>query len=279
VDAEALTTDWVGSRMYPPKLEEVVRGALEPEQSGDFHYLSEFRYPRRGGYQSFTNALVHRETLHLDSRVVAIDLDQSCLRLADGSTHGYDHLISTMPLPEFVASATPAPSEIRRAARELLCTSVVLVDVATLRRDLSKHHWFYVYDDDVSFSRAHFPHMLAPGNAPEGHGSVQVEIYHSPHRPLPCAAESLPDRAVEELVRLGVLETADEVVWAHHREVAYANVVFDRRRSAALEAILPWVASAGVILAGRYGEWGYHWTDDATRSGWKAARRVLEAKA
>jgi protoporphyrinogen oxidase len=278
VEADRLTTDWVGSRIYPPELEEVVRGALEPAQKGDFHYLSQFRYPRRGGYQAFTKALVHDHALHLDSRVVAIDIDDSCVRFADGSVRSYDHLISTMPLPELVRSVAQAPAEVQRAAVELLCTSVVLVDVAVSRPDLSGHHWFYVYDEDVSFSRAHFPHMLSSCNAPEGCGSVQVEVYHSPYRRLPCAAESLADRAVEELIRLGVLASVDEVLWVRHREVPYANVVFDRRRTTALETILPWVESTGVLLAGRYGEWGYHWTDDATRSGWKAAKHVIEAQ-
>jgi protoporphyrinogen oxidase len=279
VDAEGLTTDWVGSRIYPPTLEEVVRGALEPAQQGNFHYLSEFRYPREGGYQAFTSALVHPETLHLESRVVGVNLADSCIRLADGSTRAYDDLISTMPLPELVGCVDGTPPEVRRAASELLCTSVILVDVAVRRPDLSSHHWFYVYDEDVSFSRAHFPHMLAASNAPDGHGSIQVEVYHSRHRPLPCAPGSLPSRVIDELLRLRVLSNADDVVWVRHREVPYANVVFDHRRSAALDTILPWVQRAGVILAGRYAEWGYHWTDDATRSGWKAAERVLERNA
>jgi len=277
VEAEMLTTDWVGSRVYPPKLEEVVRGALEPEQKGDFHYLSACRYPRRGGYQTFAGALVHEDALRLGSRVVGIDLDDSFLRLADGSTRGFDRLISTMPLPALIETIARAPSEVKRAAGELLCTSVVLVDIAVSRSDLSRHHWFYVYDEDVSFSRVSFPHMLAASNAPEGCGAIQVEVYHSRHRPLPCAPESLPGRAVEELVRLKVLASPGEVMWARHREVPYANVAFDHRRSAALDTIVPWVKSVGVALAGRYGEWGYHWTDDATRSGWDAARSILAA--
>lgn len=277
VDAALLGTDWVGSRIYPPKLEEVVRGALEPDQDGDFHYLSQCRYPRSGGYQAFAGALVHEDALRLGWRVAGIDLDESILRFADGSKRGYDKLISTMPLPDLIASIDQAPADVRRAAAELLCSSVVLVDIAVARREISDHHWFYVYDEDLSFSRVSFPHMLSAANAPEGCGAIQAEIYHSRHRSLPCAPESLTERAIEELVRLNVLAGPDEVMWARHREIPYANVVFDLQRQAALDTILPWVQGAGIDLAGRYGEWGYHWTDDATRSGWQAARSVLEA--
>jgi protoporphyrinogen oxidase len=277
VEAHRLTTDWVKSRMYPPKLEEVIRGALQPQQPGDFHYVSECRYPNRGGYQAFASGLVHQDALRLGRRVVGVDLDGLNLRFADGTTHEFERLISTMPLPALIECVDQAPDEVRRAADELLCTSVVLVDVAINRPDISAHHWLYVYDEDISFSRVSFPHMLSPNNAPEACGAIQVEVYHSRHRALPCAVESLPGRVIEELVRIGLLASPDEVLWARHREVPYGNVVFDRQRSAALETILPWMHIAGVVLAGRYGEWGYHWTDDAVRSGRQAAARILDS--
>ena len=46
-----LTTDWIGPRMYRPSLEEVLRGALAPA-APNVHYITGFRYPRRGGFVS-----------------------------------------------------------------------------------------------------------------------------------------------------------------------------------------------------------------------------------
>ena len=73
VEADQMTTDWVGSRMYPPSLSDVVRGAIEPEQSGDFHYLSSFRYPAHGGYQSFLRHLVHEDLIRCGMKVIRLD--------------------------------------------------------------------------------------------------------------------------------------------------------------------------------------------------------------
>jgi protoporphyrinogen oxidase len=275
VEANELGVDWIGSRVYSPGLEEVVRGALEPSNEGDFHYLSEVRYPARGGYQSFMREMLHEELVHTSKRVVKVDPSQRRLTFADGGETGYDKLVSTMPLPELALAVPDSPTDVREAARALLCTSLVLVDVAVARDRLFDHEWFYVYDEDISFSRASFPHMLSSANAPAGKGSIQVEVYHSRGRPLPCAPESLPQRVVDELVGMGILHDRDEVLWARHREVPYANVVFDHRRAQALDVLLPWARSLGIHLAGRYAEWGYHWTDDATRSGWRAATSIL----
>lgn len=278
VEAAEMATDWIGKRIYPPKLAEVVRGALDPGHEGEFHYLTRVRYPATGGYQAFMRGMLRPGILRLGTEITGLDLLDRTLAFADGSDSEYDRLISTMPLPELIrAIRRPTiPSEVRAAADALLCTSLVLVDIAVRRPDLFDHQWFYVYDEDISFSRVHFPHMFAAANAPAGRGSIQAEIYHSRHRPLASPPASLPDRAVAELERLGILRPGD-VLWARQREVPYANVVFDHQRSAALAVIVPWLTEHGVELAGRYGEWGYHWTDDSTRSGWAAAARVLGA--
>ena len=44
--AANMNTEWIGPRLYRPKMEEVTRGALQPS-SPDVHYISHFR--RRGG--------------------------------------------------------------------------------------------------------------------------------------------------------------------------------------------------------------------------------------
>jgi len=277
LEAKQMSTDWVGSRMYPPKLEEVVRGALVPDQGGDFHYLSKFRYPAKGGFQSFMRAMLRPELLRLNKRVTRLTLATRKLEFADGTSSHYEQLISTMPLPELIRAIDPTevPSAVREAAEALLCSSLVLIDVAVERADLSKHHWFYVYDEDVAFARGHFPHMLSEHNAPPGQGSVQLEVYHSKHKPLETSAELLPERTIDELLKVGLLRNKQEVLWARSREVRYANVVFDHARSAALGVLQPWLAEKGIACAGRYGDWAYHWTDDSVKSGWRAADQII----
>jgi protoporphyrinogen oxidase len=279
VEAAEMTTDWVGPRIYPPKLEEVVRGSREPSLTGDFHYLKKFRYPARGGYQSFMRAMERPELLRLNKRLTGLDLAAKRLTFADGTTEEFERLISTLPLPDLIRAVKPGqvPDAVRAAAEQLLCSSLVLVDVAVNRRELFGHHWFYVYDEEISFARGHFPHMLAPANAPDGQGAIQLEVYHSRMKPLTQSPESLPARVVDELVQLKILRNPGEVLWTRQREIPFANVIFDHARTPALAVIQPWLAANGILTAGRYGEWGYHWTDDATKAGWAAAEKILSA--
>lgn len=281
IEASDMGTDWIGERVYAPSFEDVVRGALLPDNEGRFHYLSRVRYPAAGGFQAFLGAFAHPEHVMVGKRVVRIDPEDHRLQFEDGTEASYEHLISTMPLPALVdvIGKPGVPTEVRAATDALLCTSVVLVDIAVDRPDLGAHHWFYSYDDDVSFSRASFPHMLSSANAPTGCGSIQAEVYYSRHRALPCDASNLPERVISELCGVGVLRSPSEVLWARHRDVRYANVVFDLDRADAIRIVRPWVESQGITLAGRYGEWAYFWTDDAVRSGWAAAESIMSAAA
>ncbi len=271
-----MSIDWVGSRMYPPKLNEVLKGALAPENKGDFHYLKSFRYPSKGGYQSFMNKLAEGVQMQLNKEVVEVDVTAKTLRFADGTTASYENLVSTMPLDLLVPRITgrEVPADVLAAANDLVCSSVVLVDIAVDRADLFDHEWYYVYDEDISISRVHFPHMLSPSMAPEGKGSVQAEIYYSRFKPLDVTLEGAVERAIDEFIRMGILRNRDEIIFAKARDIKYANVIFDHKRKPAVEKILPFIEECGIELAGRYGEWKYLWTDDSTLAGWNAAAKI-----
>ena len=57
----------------------------------------------------------------------------------------------------------------------------------------------------------------------------------------------------------------------------YANIIFDLERAAALAIVHAWLREVGIHWCGRYGDWGYLWTDEAFVSGEKAAERAMEA--
>ena len=44
--------------------------------------------------------------------------------------------------------------------------------------------------------------------------------------------------------------------------VRYANIIFDLERAAALETVHGYLDDIGIAYCGRYGDWGYLWTDE-----------------
>jgi protoporphyrinogen oxidase len=128
----------------------------------------------------------------------------------------------------------------------------------------------------VIFPRISYPHMMAKTNAPAGCGSVQVEIYFSPkYRPFTGKAEDYIEPTIRDLVRCGVLREDEKIVFKNAVYIPYANIIFDHDRVAALKRVHDYLDDVGIQPCGRYGEWGYFWTDDSIRSGERAAEKAL----
>lgn len=274
--ARDMTTDWLGPRLYRPALAEVLRGAISP-QTPDVHYVSHFRYPSHGGFAAYLRPFVAGSDIRLEHEVVGIDPRERTLTFAHGDLRPYRRLVSSVPLPALVPMIAGAPPDVVAAAARLACTTCVVVNVGVDRADLSNAHWTYFYDRDYVFTRLSFPHMLSPHTVPEGCGAIQAECYYSAkYRPLDRPPESLVEPVIADLRRCGLLRDDDAVRVAFARLVPWANVIFDRDRPAALAAVHGYLAEVGIHPCGRYGEWGYQWTDEAWISGETAAEAALE---
>ena len=55
----------------------------------------------------------------------------------------------------------------------------------------------------------------------------------------------------------------------------YANIIFDLDRAAALKTVHAYLDELGIAYCGRYGDWGYMWTDESFISGENAAQKAL----
>ncbi|OYU44407.1 MAG: hypothetical protein CFE44_13110 [Burkholderiales bacterium PBB4] len=289
VEPEQLGTEWVGGRVFRPDVQDILNGAQGPLDR-QTHYIKTVRYPEHGGYQSFIESLAKGATLHLNCEVVSIDLVSRLVLTADGREWHYESLINTLPLPVFVSLCVQSTEEMKRAASELDCSRLLLVNVSAPHPTRRPEHWLYVYDEDMISTRINFTESLSPGNAPEGHTGIQVEIYSSRYRPWPGDEDQIKAKVVEELVRMKLLDSA-EVGKAFVRRTDWANVIFTTGTSGLLDLIwkglepfgllreledlsplTEWSGSEApafgpLIMAGRFGQWKYFWSDDCVLRG------------
>jgi protoporphyrinogen oxidase len=281
--ADNMSTDWLGPRIYRPSLEEVLRGAISPSSShvhsrtADKHYITTFRYPTEGGFVSYLNKFVPMGNLKLNHELVSLDPRTQQLRFSNGIEERYDALVSSIPLPDLVRMIIGTPQDVLDASHRLACSTCVLVNVGVDREDLSSAHVTYFYDEDICFTRLSFPHMFSVLNAPPGTGSIQAEVYFSEkYKPLSGSPDDWIKPVIMDLRRCGLLREDDRILFSNTMLVRYANIIFDLERAAALETVHGYLDDLGIIYCGRYGDWGYLWTDESFRSGENAAQKVLD---
>jgi len=272
-----MSTDWLGPRIYRPSLQEVLRGAIS-ESAPHIHYITHFRYPSAGGFVNYLNKFVPMGNLHLNHELVLVDPRARQLQFSNGKVVAYDALVSSVALPDLIRMVKNAPLDVVAASRKLACSTCILVNIGVNREDLSNAHMTYFYDEDICFTRLGFPHMLSARNAPAGCGGIQAEVYFSDkYKPFSGKPEDWIEPVIRDLRKCGLLREEDQVLSRKAMFLRYANVIFDLERAAALKTVHGYLDDIGIAYCGRYGDWGYMWTDESFISGEKAAEKAVAA--
>jgi protoporphyrinogen oxidase len=188
----------------------------------------------------------------------------------------FRRVISTLPLPELVPMVEEAPAEVRRAAGELVFTSLLCMGLGVGRRGISDKHSIYYPEKEYLFNRISFPMNIAPYTAPKGKSSILAEVTcKKGERPN---ARRAGDRIVSGLVKAGILRRGDDIEARQVQTYGHAYVVYDLDHRKNVDLVHRYLRSIGVVPAGRFGEWEYLNMDRSMLSGMRAAKEALDKR-
>lgn len=261
-EAKDLETRWVGQRIYQPSIEEVIKGSQTAETPVTY-YAKEMRYPASGGYRQFFSLLAEGTDIRYGKEVTNIDTTKKTVKTSDNTTYHFTRLISTLPLNLYPSLMYGMPEDIKTAARMLKATSGYHVSIALKTRDIPPYLWWYIYDEDILAARVYSPSLKSPNNAPEGCSSLQMEVYCAENA---FTEQELKERTVGKLIEMGIIKEED-ILFTHIGFEAYANVIFDKNIYVCREKVRKYLISQGIEPIGRFGEWGYLWSDQSLLSG------------
>lgn len=261
-EAKELETRWVGQRIYQPSVEEVIKGSQTADTPVTY-YAKEMRYPASGGYRQFFSLLAEGTDIRYGKEVTNIDTTKKTVKTSDNTTYHFTRLISTLPLNLYPSLMPGMPEDIKTAARKLKATSGYHVSIALKTKDIPPYLWWYIYDEDILAARVYSPSLKSPNNAPEGCSSLQMEVYCAENA---FTEQELKERTVGKLIEMGIIKEED-ILFTHIGFEAYANVIFDKNIYVCREKVRTYLISQGVEPIGRFGEWGYLWSDQSLLSG------------
>lgn len=274
LEAKCLNTSWIENRMYRPKLEEVLYGAMS-EDTKTFYYATEMRYPKKGGYKSFLKYIADFNNIQFNKEVVKIDINNKKIYFQDNTSEKYDILISSIPLPELIRMVSYVPEEVKHASQMLSFTSGYLVSLGLKRVRSMENLWFYIYDEDILPSRIYFPHLKSSDNVPENFSSLQAEIYFSNFKPLNMGENEILENTIQQLISIGLFSNEDIIVKDIRKE-KYANVIYDHNIQKARKIVHDFLKKQDIHYIGRFGEWAYLWSDQSLMSGKIAADKIFK---
>jgi hypothetical protein len=207
---------WVGDRVAAPQ---------RPTADQRWGPNATFRYPASGGTGAIWSAMAARlpaSRIRYGARVASIDAQERRLLMADGTSHDYDVLVSTMPLDALASAMHNAPVDVTDASRHLIANSVELVGIgvrAPVPERLRQHSWRYFPEPASPYYRVTVLSNYSPAMVPDaGCYSLLTESSH----PRGTAAD-VPDlvaRTVNALEHDGLIDRDAHIVSTWHHTLA-----------------------------------------------------------
>lgn len=263
---DVLPPNCAGKYMPSLSLELVQKGATAP--TTDYGYNATFECPTSGRIGDFAEGIARSLSERVNTGTWVEKIDMQARRcVTKYGEYLYDFIVSTAPLPQTVAMtglAVKEPAQFRSAR-------VSVVRVGFVGRILRPEQWYYTPDRSVPFYRIVLPTNIHAGLAPQGRSILSIEVSAEAG---PLVAESVARDALEYLADVGaVIWSEIEVVDAQMIDPAY---VFNRAEtSPSIIATRRELERHGVFSAGRYGEWEYFSIDQAARSGFEVATKLI----
>ncbi len=273
VAMDVLATDWLGGRLLPSQLPRIIRGAFEAqaEQQSTFNI---FRYPARGGFFGFFEPLYADIDVTHNARAVEVDPAGKLVTFHTGRTEHYDHLASSMPLPELIRITKDVPAALRELAAGLRHTQLLCVNILVKKPQLTNNHWFYIYDEDIDVARVSVPSNLSGESLPPEWTALQAEVFRRDDEALPI--DVLLERAAAQVARILDFNPVSEIASLSHVPVPHAYVLSDHRRAAIVAALREWLEERDIFPMGLFGRWKYIWSDEAFRQGRQVAQLIKD---
>ena len=266
VPTEEMTCEWLSEYVPKPNLEDVFNGAFEG-QSKEFGYNATFWYPKNGGIQALCDALAARvPNIFLNENVVAINFAAKTVHFSSGRNITYDNLISTMPLNKLVKKMeTQIPSNLKTTVRKLKHSSVLIINLGVRGANLTDKHWIYLPEKKFTAYRVGVYSNFSEALVPEGTTSFYIEIGYQ--KGWNIDKEKLIKKAVDEMVKIGLIKDLNDVMIRNVVDLEYAYVIYDKNCSESRRGIMDFLNQHDIISIGRYGNWEYSGMEEAMIQG------------
>jgi len=131
----------------------------------------------------------------------------------------------------------------------------------------------YVADPDIPPHKIAFNHTSSDSLRARPVHAIMAEISYSGEKPLP-EADTLEHGTTQFLIRAGVLDSVEDVLWTGHLDVTYAYPVYTHDRCAIVRQIRDFLEPLGIYTLGRFGEWDYANSDQCIKRGMELAAEL-----
>ena len=280
VDPHEMTSEWVGMFVPRPTMDEVVAGSLDDDKKA-FGYNATFYYPEKGGVRALVDGFLKTVTVQCNTSLMSLNSEKHTAVIQHGDemqTIEYDHLINTIPLPNLLRHIEDLPDKVTPAFKVLRSTQVECFNIGVRDPDVGEgRHWVYFPDPKVPFYRVGFPSNVSKHVAPEGCGSISVEVSRLDTVSITQRERTeLMFSCLDALKECKILKSTEDVVTLSPLTIRPAYVLYDQNRTSLVTHLLSDLQGFDIHSIGRYGSWEYSFIERNLLEGRDVVKSILD---
>ena len=264
---ESMGTEWTTRRSNSGRanvpqvdLHGLLRNIITKEDDPDSKPLC-IKYPAEGGIGTLWRRLGGRlpaDRVRLNTPVTAIDADAHTVRLGDGTTIRYRHMVSALPIDRLLT--TLGRPDLVTYSRQLKSCGMHAIGFGIrgeLPSALESKRYVLFPDAAIPFHRITIVSNNSPANVPcDGpHWSILCEVCTSTERPID--ERKIVNDVRDALAMLPFLPPALLIDTVFHTSAPYAYAVPTLGRDDVLHAVQSILRSLDIWSRGRFGGWKY----------------------
>lgn len=261
--------DWVGERVAGGESSAQEDEPRRKPLSAD----ATIGYPAEGGFAEIYRAMAARAgPVAFGERVVSIDPMRRTLTCASGSSHTWQRLVSTMPLPALLACLPDCPETLANAASRLEAVSLKIVMIAAEKAPGVRPQRLYIADPAVPAHKIAFNHLSSTALRQRPREAVMCEISYSTSKPAPDD-DTLERTMIEWLVSRGLIDAGPNLE-ARTIDLPLAYPVPTPERDTIVKQARNHLEQFDIHSIGRFGGWSYANSDACVREAMMLAQRL-----
>lgn len=210
-------------------------------------------------------------------RVIIKDKVACGVELADGSSHAFDHVISTMPLTTMVKGLPDIPEAVAAATGALTYRNTIIVYLRVSRSDAFTDQWLYVHSPRLLTGRiTHFGNWVPEIRRDQPGAILALEYWCNNEDAIWSEDEaSLVARARREMAETGLV-AEQEIIDGTVVRVPRCYPVYSRDYKDHLAPIVAFLREhRNLWPIGRYGSFKYNNQDHSILMGLLASEAIL----
>ena len=265
-DLTRLSAEWTGERVaaaYKGTKSNMSNGKRKPLQA-----RSTVAYPSRGGFIEIFKALARPlKTIEFGASVERIDVNKRILWTSEGSSYTYEKLISTIPITKLLPLLTFRETQLTDSVAKLQALGLYLVFVVVEGKVNTPIQRIYNAESHILAHKTVINHNSSDYLRAKSRHGIVAEI--SDAKPLDTSSPTLERKVISNLIEMGIIRSASQVVKTHRTYVPFGYPVPSHTRDEIIQAVKDWLRPFDIYTVGRFGEWAYINSDEALFKGLK----------